>query len=94
MLITELRQDCAKFNDLCLLLCSNVELKITRREAEILAMMMLYEWPVSRIAEHLCREEKTVNKHICNIKKKVSCSTLFTLGVKISKHISKLSQNS
>ena len=75
--------------NLCDLLYLNSSLGLTKRESEILSLM-LHHWSIPKVANHLCREEKTINKHLENVKKKMSCATLFILGVKISEHLSKL----
>lgn len=83
----------AEFIRLCVLLYDSAGLGLTKREAEIITMM-LHQWPISKIAICLSREEKTIHKHLQNIKKKMACSTLFGLGAKISGHLSQLQQNS
>ncbi len=65
------------------LLYSNSSFNLTRRESEILSLM-LYQWSIPKVATYFCRDEKTVYAHIDNIKKKTSCATLFDLGVKIA----------
>jgi DNA-binding CsgD family transcriptional regulator len=89
----DLETSSAEFVRLCVLLYDNAGLGLTKREAEIVTMM-LYQWPISKIASCLSREEKTIHKHLQNIKKKMSCPTLFGLGAKISGHLSQLQQNS
>lgn len=83
----------AEFIKLCVLLYDNTELGLTKREAEII-VMLLQQWSISKIASCLSREEKTIHKHLQNIKKKMLCPTLFGLGAKISGHLSQLQQNS
>lgn len=79
------------FARLCILLCDNTRLGLTKREAEIIAML-LQQRSIAQIANYLSREEKTIHKHLQNIKRKMSCPTLFALGVKISQHVSQLQQ--
>ncbi len=61
------------------LLYSNSSFNLTRRESEILSLMV-YLWPqgsIPKVATYFCRDEKTVYAHIDNIKKKTSCATLW-----------------
>lgn len=82
-----------EFSSLSVILYNKIELGLTKKEAEIISML-LHNWPISKIASYLSREEKTIHKHLQNIKKKLSCPTLFVLGAKISEHLSKLQQTS
>lgn len=86
-----LESNSEEFVRLCILLCDNARLGLTKREAEIIAML-LQQRSVAQIANYLSREEKTIHKHLQNIKRKMSCPTLFALGVKISGHLSQLQQ--
>lgn len=89
----DLEIDSEDFVQLCILLCDTSGLGLTKREAEIIAML-LHQWPIAKIANHLSREEKTIHKHLQNIKKKMSCPTIFGLGVKISGYLSQLQRAS
>lgn len=89
----DLSIDSEDFVRLCILLCDTAGLGLTKREAEIIAML-LQQWPIAKIANYLSREEKTIHKHLQNIKKKMSCPTLFVLGAKISGYLSQLQQTS
>ena len=74
------------------LLYSYTELGLTRRESEIMGMI-IYQWPIAKVATFLCREEKTINKHIENVKKKMACTSLFSLGIKFALHINNLQES-
>lgn len=81
--------DRENFVRLRILLCDNAGLGLTKRESEII-VMLLQQWPIAKIASYLSREEKTIHKHLQNIKKKMSCPNLFALGAKISGYLSQL----
>jgi DNA-binding NarL/FixJ family response regulator len=59
------------------------EINLSRRESEILVLLSK-DFTVCKIAELLCREKTTVYKHIENARTKMNCTSLVSLGIKLS----------
>lgn len=71
------------FSEACRKLHEHQEYKLSKRESEILVLMSR-EMSVYKIADILCREKTTIYKHVENARAKMKCSSLLSLGLKLS----------
>ena len=93
MTAIDLNQIISGFDNACNDCIQQVDFHCTRREAEVLVMLQ-HEFIVADIAKYFLVSSGTINKHLANLRKKSSCSSLISMGIKLGKYFKKNAKSS